>query len=824
MADTFPSDYTTAASRRVEDEEGEQARRATLTHELSELEHELREATQRVDALQTGSHALAIEVAELDRTLTSLRIEVTAACQQKSEAEAQVQQTDRGNAVSIKRTEDIEEEVCEYRTQCVQHHQQQVEDLMQAVQTQQRRNATLRREWEAAVARDTRDDCQASVTETLLLRVQDGARHLKRCLMLQCSRTVAESARLYLTAARQQRAEVFANDMAARARTLAEHRSRREAEAAAFHDVCRRNFQERADTAFGAIKALIQTAQRLHNTERHQRVADFQCQLAAMTKRSREMLEEQVRRRLEQECAISITQQDAAAKEWAARQEDLAGQIRAFRLRAEMEVSALRESHGMHREPVRFPSQTPTRSALAQEVLPSDLDRVRLRMEQLALSLRVKQEQQSYLSSQQMSTHAVNHRGTGGTYSSGSSPAFSFSVEQISEGWQHSLLLLQHSRETLRRSISELKEVSHGWAPQLHQRRTQVTQQREHVKAVRSEWEQAIRGKLSRCLTSASPEVPNHVGLTTGTLSNLKRRVGDILQAQQSLRAARANFTAELSMWSQSLGDYRIETERLLADVFQQLDLLREGSGRVEVDQLALQSFQAQLDVLGQHVTEEANRLARRKQRVDAFVKNLQAGSCRSHTLPGMLNSQWLTRRHKGSSLQVTDIFSTLNKTSAIRDAASPAGMTTARSDADHQMERAKQRAMPLAATTKEILSPLTPKKASPATKASFLRHESSSTSHCDSDCGKEGWRAATTGITLTAGPVMSDVYMLDSHLPSSTVPALDGNHARLAGMSDGGLGGGAYVSDPPAVQHTSGAVNAETVAAETGKPISRPN
>ncbi|CAG9584155.1 l6202.3-like protein [Leishmania major strain Friedlin] len=817
MADALPSgDRTTAttvgaaASHRAE-EERQQAEKMALSQQLSEVERQLSEASQSVVALEKGEHPLAVDVSEAERVVASLRAKEAAARQQRAEEEAQIRQAACANAVETVHARDVEEEMREYRGQCVQRLQQHVEDLMQAVQEQQMRTATLRAEWEAAVTRETQDDSESSMFEALLLRVQDGVRHLKRRLSLQCSRVLAESSRVYLGSARQQRVEIFANDTAARARTLAEHRARREEEAAAFHDMCRRTFQERADSAFGATKAAFEAAHRYHDNERRQRVAAFQCRLASMTERSREMLEQQVHRLLEQECAITITQQDAAAKEWAARQKELTAQLQAFRSRADVEVCLLQEGCGVHRASVGSLSQTPAAPVPAQEALRSDLNRARARMGQLALSLRIKHEQQSCTSYARMATRAVDYQGTGDACRTGNSPlSSSFSVAQISEEWQRSLVSLQHSRETLRSTISDVKEASRGYAAQLQQRRTQLMQQQEDVKAIRAEWEQAARGQLSRCLTAASSQVPVHVGLTTHALDNLSRRVGVILRAHQSLRTARTTFTANLGTWSKSLTDYRVDTERLLADVFQQLDLLRERSVQMEVDQLTLQSLQAQVDVLEQHVTEGARRLALRKRCVDAFVKRLRAGLGQSHTLPSSRDSRLLPARHKEQSTHVTQTFKDANSISASCGAASPAGAAAVVSDADRQAKRAKKRAPPHKRALKQTPSSLAHIRASPAATCSLVTRINRVTSRRGSDHSQEGRRAATAGITPRTGLTTSDVDVLGRCSPYSILPTLEGNRPYAVAEKSTSSFSSVPAYGSSAVHDSSAAVDAE--------------
>ncbi|TPP48730.1 hypothetical protein CGC21_15400 [Leishmania donovani] len=816
MAGALPSvDRTTAttvgvsASHRAE-EERQQAAKMALSQQLSEIERQLSEASQSVVALQKGEHPLAVEVSEAERVVASLRTKEAAARQQKAEEDAHIRQVACANAVATVHARDVEEEMREYRGQCVQRLQQHVEDLMQTVQEQQMCTATLRAEWEAAVTREAQDGSEASMFEALLLRVQDGARHLKRRLSLQCSRAVAESSRVYLAAARQQRVEIFANDTATRARTLAEHRSRREEEAAAFHDMCRRTFQERADSAFGAAKVAFEAAHRYHDNERRQRVAAFQCQLASMTERSREMLEQQVRRLLEQECAITITQQDAAAKEWTARQKELTAQLHAFRSRAEVEVCLMREGGGVHRASVGSPSQTPAPPVPAQEALRSEVDRARARMGQLALSLRIKHEQQSCPSYAWGATRAVDYQGSGGACRSGNSPATSsFSVAQISAEWQRSLVSLQHGRETLRSSISDVKVASRGYAAQLQQRRTQLIQQREDIKAVCAEWEQAVRGQLSRCLTAASSQVPAHVGLTTGALDNLSRRVGVILRAHQSLRTARTTFTANLGTWSKSLSDYRLDTERLLADVFQQLDLLRERSVQMEVDQSTLQCLQAQVNVLEQHVTEGARRLAIRKRCVDAFVKDLRAGLGQSHTLPSSVDPRLLPARHREQSTHVTQNFKDANSTSAICGVASPAAAAAVVSNADRREKRVKKMAPPHKRTMKKTPS-LAHINAPPATSCSLVTRTNRVTSRRSRNHSQEDRRAATAGITRRTGLTTPDVDVLGSCSLYPILPTLEGNRPYAAAVKSASSFSSASAYGSSAVHDSSAAVDAE--------------
>ncbi|KAG5489029.1 hypothetical protein JIQ42_00650 [Leishmania sp. Namibia] len=814
--DTSNTTNVDAVTSYLVEEEGEPSQKTILRQQLSEIKRQLDDAAQRIDSLQQGRHPLAVEVSEVESTLLSLRSEEAAIRHQRAEEEAERQRAANLRAGSCVCVGSMEEEVREYRHQCFQHHQRQLDDLERAVQAQQTRNSTLRAELEAAVARNTKDDLEASVFESLLLRVRDGVHHIKRHLALQCSRTVSECARACLAAARQQRAEVFANDISARERTLAAHRARREAEASAFHDMCHRTYQERADAAFGSIKGAFDTVHRRHDTESRQRVAAFQCRLASMTQQSRDMLEQQVRQRLEQECTIAITQKNAFEKEWATRQEDLTAQLRAFRLRAERELCALRDSRAMPRTPVGFPSQMPTSTAQAQEVLLSDVNHVRVRMEQLALSLRIKQEQLAFSPYAQMATRAADRHSAGAAYASSHSlTSSSVAVEQISEGWQRSLLSLQHSREALRRSISDIKEVSHGWAAQLQQRRTQVTRQREDVRAIHAEWEQTIRRQLSRCLTATSSEVPAHAGLTTGSLENLNRRVGEILRSQQSLRATRATFTAELSTSLQSIGDYRVKTERLLADVFQQLDRLRERSVQTEVDQLTLKSLQAQVNVLEQHVTAEANRLTLRKRCLAAVAKNLPAGSSLSHTSQRSIDLQLLPPRREGGSTQVTQIFEDANSTTSIRDPAFPATAAALVSNAGREVEPTRQRAALRRAAAKNSQPFLTHKNACSVRASSLVTRASGLVSCGDHDWPKEAGRSTIAGIKLTAGTVMSGVNLFGSRSPSPIVAALEKKGGWVDDERDGSVGGAACVFVASAAHHTNDALDVRTAEAE---------
>ncbi|KAG5465925.1 hypothetical protein CUR178_00640 [Leishmania enriettii] len=814
--DTTTAANVDAVTSYLVGEAGEQTRKSLLRQQLLEIDRQLDDAAQCIDSLQQGRHPLAVEVSKVESTLMSLRSEEATIRHQRTEEEAERQRAANLHAGSCVGVGSMEEEVREYRHQCVQHHQRQLDDLAQAVQAQQTRNSTLRAELEAAVARNTKDDLEASVFESLLLRVRDGAHHIKRHLALQCSRTVLECARECLAAARQQRAEVFANDISARERTLAAHRARRETEASAFQDMCHRTFQERADAAFGRIKVAFDTVHRRHDTESRERIAAFQCRLASMTQQSREMLEQQLRQRLEQECTIAITQKNALEKEWAMRQEDLRAQIRAFRLRAERELCALHDSRAMPRTPVGFPSQMPTSTARAHEELLSDADRVRVRMQQLALSLRMKQEQPAFSPHAQMASRAADRHSAGAAYAFSHSPtSSSVAVEQMSEGWQRSLLSLQHSREALRRSISDIKEVSHGWAAQLQQRRTQVTQQREDVRVVHAEWEQTIRRQLSRCLTAASSEVPAHAGLTTGSLENLNRRVGEILRKQQSLRLTRAAFTAELSTSLQSFGDYRVETEGLLAGVFQQLDLLRERSVQAEVEHLTFQALQAQVDVLEQHVTAEANRLALRKRCLAAIAKNLPAGSSLSHTSPRSIDLLLLPPRREGGSTQVTQIFEDANSTTSIRDPAYPASAAALVSDADREVERARERAALRRAEAKNSQPFLTHKNASSVTASSLVTRTSGLVSCGGHDWPKEAGRSTTAGIKLTAGPAKSGVNLSGSRSPSPIVQALEKKGDWVDDGRDSSVWGASCGFIACAAHHTNDALDVRADEAE---------
>ncbi|GET93699.1 L6202.3-like protein [Leishmania tarentolae] len=799
-----------AAAAQHAEEERQEVEKIALTQQLSELERQLDEASKRVDALQKESHPLAIEVSKAECMLDSLRTK-EAAARQKKEEEAESRQRAREQTFLTVDSGDVEEELREYREQCVQRLQQQVEDLMQAVEKQQSVNASLRAEWEGAIARETQDDNEASVFEALLLRVQEGARHLKRRLALQCRGAVAESARTYLAAARQQRADVFANDTAARVRTLQLHHTRCKEEAAAFHDTCRRTFQERADSAFGAAKVDVEAARRYHENESRQRVVAFQCQLASMTERSREMLEQQVHRLLEQECTIATTQQDGAAKELKARQQDMSAQLQAFHSRANTEVRLLRERGWAHRTSGESASQTPMPPVPAHEVLRGELERVRARMGQVALSLRIKHDQQLSTSYVQGTSGAVDYEGTTRACGAVNSPASSpFLVEQLNEKWQCSLLSLQQSRETLRSTISDVQQASRGYAVQLQQHRTQVTQQQEVVKAVRAEWEQAIRGQLSRCLTAASSQVPAPVTLTTGALDNLSRRIAAILRAQQSLRTARTSFTANLSTWSKSLTDHRMDTERLLGNIFQQLDLLREGSVQLEVDQLTLQSLQAQVDVLEQHVEEGAKRLAHRKRCVEAFMKDLHAGLHQSHTLPSPLAPQVFPAMRKGDSTHMTRVFGDGNHISAICDTPTRGGADAAGLDADPHEKRAAKKAAPPKRAMKQTSSPSAQIKASSVTPRSLVARTTRVTALAGKDPSQEGPRTPTGGVVVRTGPTKSDADVLCSYSPSPILPTLKGTCSGGSAEESASplYCAPAYVSS--AVHGTSAAVDAE--------------
>ncbi|KAG5490759.1 hypothetical protein JKF63_00881 [Porcisia hertigi] len=795
-----------AALHPSEETDIQQTQKATLSQELIDLDRQLDEGKRRVEELQRGLHPLTVEVSELERTLVSLRSTEATAREQKRKEEAEIERRVRESAVSATASRDTEEEMREYRRECTQRHQQQIEDLTQAVQAQQSTNLTLRAEFEAAATQDTSDELQASVIDALLLGVQDGVRHLKRRLALQCRDAVVRSAREHLSAARQQRADIFANDAEARAKTMAQHRSRREAEAAAFQDTCRRTFQERADSALGVFKITAETAHRQHNAECSQRLAAFQSQLASMTERSCAMLEQEMRRGLETKSAIAITQRDAAAKELSARQEDLAAQHRVFRSRAEAEVRALRESREIHRTFIKSPSRVPVSTAPTVEEVHSELDRVRIRMEQLVLLFRSRREHKLSLLSPGGVAPAVDYNRTSGMRDYGNSHvSSSSSVQQLSGGWQHSLSSLQHSREALQRSISDVKELTCGWASQLQHRRMQATEQRAVVKAVCAEWEQTIRGQLSRCLTSTSSPVPVNSSLTTGLLRSVNQRFGDVMSAQQSLRAARAAFTEELGTWSQSLTSYRVETERLLADTFQKLDLLRERSLQAKVDQLTLQSLHAQVDALEHHVMEEANQLDLRKEYVDAIMKNRHVGSALLHLPENWHSSQSLPPMPKGHAAQSMQNSSNTKWVSAARGESNPAAVVGLGSDPDHQMRRGKKRAT----------SSFVHKNVFSATAVPLVTRTSSLASHRAREYASEGPRAAIADGSCTVKAGQGDIDLFGSRSPSPIGPAAEVNRTYVFGESVHGVAGDTHAPIHSAAHETLVAADTKTVRPE---------
>ncbi|KAK7201592.1 l6202.3-like protein [Novymonas esmeraldas] len=760
---------------------------ALAQQQLAEVGRQLTEVAQRVAALQGDSNPLALEVASLARTVEELRAKEADARQRKAEQEAQrrhaaEQEAHAASTVSLD----------DYRKECALQCERQVEEVVQAATAQQECNSGLRAEWEAATAEDAEGAREAAVVEALLRGVQDGARHLKRRLALQCSLTVSETARAHLAAARQQRSAVFARDAAAREATLEENRAKRETDIAAFHDSCRRVFQERTDTAFGAVKASVDAAHQLHLAERRQRIAAFQCHIAAITERSREALAQQVRRRAEQEYAIIATQRTAAATELAARQEELAAQHRTFRLRAEAELSALRDSRGAASTtaaaaakptPPATHGDVASSAAAAQETCLTELDRTRARLGQLVTSLRLKQRRQhagGYASAVAGGQRASGAVGGAGEHMPSASPrGCSATVAQLSEGWQRSLAEVQHSRDVLRRTIDEVRDVARGSAEKLHRRRTLVTQRRDDVRAVRAEWEQAVRRQLSQCLTTTSnTAVSPPASLATNTLHNLTRRVGDVVRAQQSLRATRGDLTAELGVWSESVIRYRVETERLLADIFRNFDLLRDGSVLAVESQLSLQSMQEEVDALGRDVAEKAHRLAMHKRHIESAVKNLHASSVLSLTASAPLSATSLklplTRHNRAAA-------ASSHHTGVTRAAATHYRAADVWREPPSLSSTAKK--APVAATC--------PSRSSVGTARSVAAYRGDvggsrrGGTGCSSRDATERRPIASAETPPAPAPAVSLVDLTGSRSPSPIVPSLDRNRTWIA--DDGG-------------------------------------
>lgn len=809
----------------------EQAQRADLRQQLSELDRQHREAARRVEELQGNGHPLAVDVAALESALAALREQEAAARQQKADREAAAEAARAAASAVTAAASDGDETATnrELRRECVRRAEEEVDRLTAAVQAQQERTAALQVEWEAAVAHDTDDSRQSAVLETLLQRIRDGARHFKRHIALQCGSVVAESARTQLAAARRQRADVFASDAAARVKTLAEHQARCATGAAAFHEQCHRDFQARADSAFGAVKVAVEAAHRQQHAEQCQRVASFQSQLASAAERQREVLAHQLHRRVEQEYGIAATQRDAAARELTSRLEELSAQRRTFRLRAAAELSALRERRGesdaLGGGRVRPPAPTTASPGVSKEALRSDMSRVRAQMEQLAVSLRAKCLSQKAASTPPSTTGAAVARASsvadwstlsGGRLRSGT-PGPAPALAQMEESWQSAVVVLQHNREALRRGVAELGEATRRCAGQLQHHRTEATRHREEVKGVRGEWEQTIRHQLSRCFSAAGAEVPPAVSLTTNTLANLGERVASMAQAQQSLRVARTAFTGEVNSWAESLQSYRAESERLLRDIFGDLELLRGRSVEVEVGQLTLQSLQAQVDILEQQLTEATSQLALRKRYIEAAVQELRAGALTARDSAAVTQGAFdagarLRQPHDAPVAQVYAASaahsgaqrSKLPASCSTADAAARTGGTAAAAAPPNPASAAAAMQSASSAATPSVVAHTAGSSGIGGAGGSVTLHPSAVTSS----------RVATGGSTAltTTQPVpTAGGTVLSSGSPSPIMPSLHGTAGWSPGQaySAGGFGGGGFVPVPASARHTTTATPA---------------
>lgn len=637
--------------------EAAEQRRAALAEELAALTDELAAATRRVELLQGESHSAAAEVKELDTTLAALRAKESEGRRRKEERDAQAHRAAAAASAEEAQTS-LETATSAFRAECHERFQQELSQLNEQLAAQQSTNASLQRECEEVMSTTPEARCQTVAFDALQRRMQDGVRHLRQHFSQQCSSTVALSARTFLASACAQREEAFASDAARRARQLDHYRSGRETSMTAFHEECRTVFQNRTDALFGSLKAELEKRRLQNDYERQQRLSAFHARLHTMTERGRATVEQQLRVRQEREHAISAAQRDAAGKELALRLEELQQQRRLFLSRAEAEYQSLRATRressvqggpatATSLSSLPFRGAASSSSATPQSTLESlkrEADSAQTRLQQLALTLRTRQQKaQSSWSSPLTHSHA--HGQAFATPPSSSSPpgrhqlGYSFStpalsVDVVAARWRDSLLSLQQRRELLRRVIAELTASTHTCSDAVQRGRGRLAEQREEGRRVRGEWEGRVRRELATCLTTRNPQLPAPASLTTSALEGLQGRVQDLLQSQAALRTLRGTFAAEVSTWVQRVHDYRSSSERVLSSTFAQLEVLRDKSVQAELDKAVLQTMHTRVEALHHRVSEEASRLAVQKRSLDALVKKVRAGLPIAAVLP----------------------------------------------------------------------------------------------------------------------------------------------------------------------------------------------
>lgn len=784
--------------------EAERQRKRELEAELAALTQQLAKATRHVEVLHGEAHPAATEVKELEAALVALRAKEADAQKQKAERDARVQQEAQAEATSAQARATTDATISAYRAECTQRYEQELTALHLACREQESTNAALRKDCEAAMSTTTESRCQTAAFDALQQRLQDGVRQLKQHFSQQCSSTVALSARTFLDAAQRQRSDIFARDTARRVEQLQSYHAEREKSAAEFRDECHTVFQGRADALFGVLKTSFEKQRRLAEGERSQRLSAFNARLRAMTERGRVLMDQQLRARVEREHALTVAQNESASKELASRRNELAQQRRLFQSRAEAEYQSLCETRGAAAhtsisgaaKSSFSPSKLPASAAAAPSLasLHRDMEAMRTKLNQTCLTIHARQQRLHASSpfSSPLSQDGQTRHSTGVFFPPPMPSPVSrlpgksqLSFERATSLWQDAILSLQQRREQLRRTIAELTATTQSWSSSFQRGRRQLAERREAVGLVRRDWEARIRSQLSTCLTVQNAEVPVLASLSTLTLEDLQRRVAGLVTKQEMLRSTRSAFATQMSDWVQSTSNYRSHVEQLLNDVFCNFEVLRQTSVQVEVDELALRSTQAQLQLLHRHVSEEAHRLAVQKRQLDAFVKELRAG--RTVTLPSFLtSSDHLSQGHS------TQIFS--SSASPLLDITNASFQ---RMNCDPaQIGEAEEIHVPQKAdAAKTVTQP--PKHASSATTRSLTvtaGDDGSDRRHSTSNAPRPQ-RASDRAVTTTTSTSSGADFFGNASSPSPIMPSLDEKNGG------GGLASGAYISVSPQIE-----------------------
>ncbi|KPI90541.1 hypothetical protein ABL78_0301 [Leptomonas seymouri] len=786
--------------------EAERQQIPALREELSAITQQLADATKRVEELQGESNsAAAAEVRELEITLSSLREKEAEAQRQKEERAARAQRVAQAEAASAEVHADLTAAVSAYRAERKQHYQSELDAINLELQVQWDKNAALQKEYEEAMSTTPESRCQTVAFDALQRRLQDGVRHLKRHFSQHCSSTVALAARTFLAAARQQRNEVLANDAGRRTAQLQRHRAQREISAAEFHEECHGAFQRRADSLFGALKVSLEKRRRQVEYERNQRLSAFHAQLRAMTEHGHVALEQQLRASMERELAITAAQRDSAKAELALRRDELVQQRLAFQTHAESEYQSLRETHrggaGAKGGAVQAAS-LPKASAISLESLRRDMDGVRAKLSQIAVTLRTKQQSLQSAASPGQSRVLGHSLGqmtqlTGVLSSSGRQQ---LSYEGAESQWRGSLLSLQQHRELLRKTIADLKTSTNSWSGVLQRGRSQLTEQREGVRIVRRDWEGKVRAQLSSCLTLQNPQVPTIASLAMSTLEDLNRRVGGLMRKQRALRSTRSAFAGELATWVESFSRYRSDTERLLGDVFSNFESLCKAGVQTAVDELALRSTRAQVEILHGHISQEASRLAAQKRSLGALMNEMRGGKPpalpSSITSPGKLSLGQSTQIFKASTSPLIDIT---NESHHFLNCDPPQDQTHAPEKAETSPAAPKEAAAvhhthPSSATTRSLT-------VAEGGGGNGDRTTTATTSSNDNKLRLSHASDPAAPTTVSAG---SGADWFSSDSPSPITPSFEGHHGwmqhqQLVRVGGGrGFAGGAYISVSP--------------------------